>query len=193
MGGYTGWEGRFTLTNGSETAINGWRVEFDLPSGTSIGTFWDALLTKDGQHQTFVNREYNAAIPAGGSVSFGFIGSGPGSPENCAFNGEPCAGGPEEPGGLGKPGTPAITERTGSSLTLSWEASTGTPAGYRVYEGSDLRATVSGTTATITGLAACSTHSFTVIRGAMTWSINWDVTNGGGFAGTVGPHLDTLP
>ncbi|TYB45770.1 chitinase [Actinomadura chibensis] len=31
------------------------------------------------------------------------------------------------------------------------------------------------------------------IRGAMTWSINWDVTNGGGFAGTVGPHLKTLP
>jgi chitinase len=31
------------------------------------------------------------------------------------------------------------------------------------------------------------------IRGAMTWSINWDVTNGGGFARTVGPHLDTLP
>ncbi|TDC82154.1 chitinase [Actinomadura sp. 7K507] len=31
------------------------------------------------------------------------------------------------------------------------------------------------------------------IRGAMTWSINWDVTNGGAFAGTVGPHLDTLP
>lgn len=31
------------------------------------------------------------------------------------------------------------------------------------------------------------------IRGAMTWSINWDVTNGGRFAGTVGPHLDTLP
>ncbi|MDR7274702.1 chitinase [Catenuloplanes atrovinosus] len=31
------------------------------------------------------------------------------------------------------------------------------------------------------------------IRGAMTWSINWDVTNGNGFANTVGPHLDTLP
>ncbi len=31
------------------------------------------------------------------------------------------------------------------------------------------------------------------IRGAMTWSVNWDVTNGNGFAGTVGPHLDTLP
>ena len=31
------------------------------------------------------------------------------------------------------------------------------------------------------------------IRGAMTWSINWDVANGGAFADTVGPHLDTLP
>lgn len=31
------------------------------------------------------------------------------------------------------------------------------------------------------------------IRGAMTWSINWDVSNGNNFANTVGPHLDTLP
>jgi chitinase len=31
------------------------------------------------------------------------------------------------------------------------------------------------------------------IRGAMTWSINWDVTAGNGFAGTVRPHLNTLP
>lgn len=31
------------------------------------------------------------------------------------------------------------------------------------------------------------------IRGAMTWSINWDVANGGDFAGTVGPYLDQLP
>jgi chitinase len=31
------------------------------------------------------------------------------------------------------------------------------------------------------------------IRGAMTWSINWDVTGGNGFANTVKPHLSTLP
>jgi chitinase len=31
------------------------------------------------------------------------------------------------------------------------------------------------------------------IRGAMTWSINWDVSNGNNFARTVAPHLDTLP
>ena len=31
------------------------------------------------------------------------------------------------------------------------------------------------------------------IRGAMTWSINWDVTAGNGWANTVKPHLSTLP
>jgi chitinase len=31
------------------------------------------------------------------------------------------------------------------------------------------------------------------IRGAMTWSINWDVTGGNAFANTIKPHLATLP
>ncbi|XRQ12218.1 chitinase [Actinomadura welshii] len=167
----SGWEARFTLTNGSGAAINGWRVEFDLPAGTSIGSFWDALLTKDGQHQTFENRDYNATIPAGGSVTFGFLGSGPGSPENCTFNDAPCTGDPNdpgdpnepgEPGELGRPGAPAITERTDTSLTLSWDAATGSPTGYRVYEGPDLRATADTTTATISGLEPCSSHTYTI-------------------------------
>ncbi|CNE32205.1 chitinase [Mycobacterium tuberculosis] len=158
----SGWEGRFTLTNGTGAAVNGWRVEFDLPAGTSVGSYWDALLTKDGLHNTFTDRGYNAAIPAGGSVTFGFLGNGPGSPQNCTFNGAPCAGGPADPGGLGTPGTPAVTGRSDTSLTLTWEPATGTPAGYRVYEGSAVKATVTGTTATISGLAKCETHTYTV-------------------------------
>jgi chitinase len=35
--------------------------------------------------------------------------------------------------------------------------------------------------------------TYPAIRGAMTWSINWDVANGSGFANTVRPHLSTLP
>ena len=31
------------------------------------------------------------------------------------------------------------------------------------------------------------------IRGVMTWSINWDASNGYNFANTVAPHLTTLP
>jgi len=36
-------------------------------------------------------------------------------------------------------------------------------------------------------------HTYPGIRGAMTWSINWDITNGSNFARTVRPHLGTLP
>ncbi|HEU5158145.1 MAG TPA: cellulose binding domain-containing protein [Streptosporangiaceae bacterium] len=162
----SGWEGRFTLTNGSGSAVNGWQVEFDLPSGTTIGTYWDALLTTSQQHQSFRNREYNGTIQPGASVTFGFIGAGPGGPRNCTFNGAPCDGAdpgdPGDPGELGAPNAPAVTARTASSLTLSWTAGGGAPTGYRVYEGGTPRATVTTTTATLTGLAACSTHTYTV-------------------------------
>jgi chitinase len=36
-------------------------------------------------------------------------------------------------------------------------------------------------------------HTYPGIRGAMTWSVNWDATNGGGFASTVGPFVHALP
>jgi chitinase len=36
-------------------------------------------------------------------------------------------------------------------------------------------------------------RSYPAIRGAMTWSINWDVANGNAFARAVKPHLATLP
>ncbi len=35
--------------------------------------------------------------------------------------------------------------------------------------------------------------TYPTIRGAMTWSINWDASNSYNFANTVGPHLNTLP
>jgi chitinase len=35
--------------------------------------------------------------------------------------------------------------------------------------------------------------SYPAIRGAMTWSINWDASNGYNFADTVAPYLATLP
>jgi chitinase len=36
-------------------------------------------------------------------------------------------------------------------------------------------------------------RTYPAIRGAMTWSINWDVSNGNNFARTVRPFLNTLP
>jgi chitinase len=36
-------------------------------------------------------------------------------------------------------------------------------------------------------------HTYPGIRGAMTWSVNWDASNGFNFSRTVKPHLATLP
>jgi chitinase len=89
----SGWQGQYTITNGGTSALTSWTVEFDLPSGTSVGSYWDALLTSSGQHFSFTNRNYNASVAPGASVSFGFLGSGTGSPTGCLLNGAACAGG----------------------------------------------------------------------------------------------------
>jgi chitinase len=66
------------------------------------------------------------------------------------------------PGAPSAPGTPTVTSTTNSAISLSWPAATGAVAGYRVYEGSSVVQTVTGTTATISGLQACSSHSYSV-------------------------------
>nr|WP_199001795.1 endonuclease [Flavobacterium sp. ASV13] len=55
----------------------------------------------------------------------------------------------------------ASTSKTATSITLSWTASTDNVAvtGYDIYANSVLKTTVSGTTATITGLTASTAYS----------------------------------
>lgn len=64
------------------------------------------------------------------------------------------------------PSSLAASGVTSSSVTLSWNASTDNVGvtGYKIYRGSTLAATVSGTTTsyTVTGLAASTGYSFTV-------------------------------
>ncbi|MDW5330325.1 cellulase family glycosylhydrolase [Plantactinospora sp. KLBMP9567] len=89
----SGWEGRYTITNGGSTEITSWRVEFDLPAGTTVGSHWNATLVSSGQRHTFGNLSWNGRIAPGASVTFGFIGSGTGAPNGCRLNGQPCGGG----------------------------------------------------------------------------------------------------
>ncbi|WP_433334672.1 chitinase [Spirillospora sp. CA-294931] len=67
-----------------------------------------------------------------------------------------------QPGVPGTPGGVGLGTVSDNSIALTWGAASGTVTGYRVYEGSTVRATVTGTSATLSGLAACSTHAYTV-------------------------------
>jgi len=71
-------------------------------------------------------------------------------------------GPPGNPGAPGAPGNPTVGAVTNTSIALSWTASSGTVSGYRVYEGSTVRATVTATSATISGLTACTSHSYAI-------------------------------
>ncbi|GAA3114721.1 cellulose binding domain-containing protein [Planomonospora alba] len=84
-------------------------------------------------------------------------------PPNVPALWKPVSGGPTQPPGVpGAPGDLRVTGTTNSSISLAWNASSGTVTGYRVYEGSSARATVTGTGATVSGLGACTTHTYTV-------------------------------
>ncbi|GLZ35429.1 chitinase [Lentzea sp. NBRC 105346] len=83
------YQGKYTITAGT-SALSGWKLEFDLPAGSTPGSYWDALLSSSGNHHTFTNREYNGNVAAGASASFGFIVNGSGLPSNCKLNGVAC-------------------------------------------------------------------------------------------------------
>jgi chitinase len=89
----TGSESKCTIANGTGSAITAWKVEFDLPSGTSVSSSWDSVRTDSGDHHTFANASWNGTVAAGGSVSFGFGLAGGGWISGCLVNGAGCTGG----------------------------------------------------------------------------------------------------
>jgi endoglucanase len=61
-----------TIKNNGTTAINGWHLGFSFAGNQKITNLWNGNYTQSGTEVTVKNTTYNAAIPAGGSVSFGF-------------------------------------------------------------------------------------------------------------------------
>ncbi|MEV0723176.1 glycosyl hydrolase family 18 protein [Micromonospora purpureochromogenes] len=94
----TGHEGRVTVTNGSSASVDTWRIEFDLPSGTTISSFWDADVTSSGNHYVAVKKSWAGPLGPGASFSWGYNGTGAyKAPLNCTVNGAPCGGGSTPP------------------------------------------------------------------------------------------------
>ncbi|WP_405106040.1 glycosyl hydrolase family 18 protein [Micromonospora sp. NBC_01405] len=90
----TGHEARVTVANGSAASISTWRIEFDLPAGTTISSSWDADVTSSGNHYVAVKKSWAGPLAPGASINWGYNGAGAyKAPLNCTINGAPCGGG----------------------------------------------------------------------------------------------------
>ncbi|MFJ8206020.1 glycosyl hydrolase family 18 protein [Micromonospora chalcea] len=106
----TGHEGRVTVTNGTSSTVNGWRIEFTLPSGTSISSSWDADITRSGDRYVALNKSWASTLAPGASFSWGYNGTGGyKAPVSCTINGGTCTGG----------GTPTTTAPTTAPPTTA--------------------------------------------------------------------------
>ncbi len=161
----SGFEGQWTVKNTGTTALSSWTIEWDFPAGTAAGSAWDASLTKSGNHYTAKNLAWNGTVAPGASVSFGFNGTGSGSPTGCKLNGASCDGG-SVPGdnAPSAPGKPTASDITDTSVKLSWTAATDDKGikNYDVLRDGAKVATVTGTTYTNTGLTAGTDYSYAV-------------------------------
>ncbi|WP_432829967.1 cellulose binding domain-containing protein [Dactylosporangium sp. CA-092794] len=198
----SGYQAKYTITNGTAATVTSWKVEFDLPSGSTLGSYWDTLAGQSGNHVTATNRDYNGTVAPGGSASFGFIVTGSGKPANCKLNGGSCAGvadtqAPTAPTNL------RVTGTTSSSVSLAWGASTDNVGvtGYDIYRAGTLAASVTGTSGTVSGLSASTSYTFTVkardaagnASGASNQVSATTQAGGGGGGGTalaVAPYVD---
>jgi chitinase len=161
----SGFEGRWTVKNTGTAAISSWTVEWDFPSGTSVTSAWDADVTSSGTHWTARNKSWNGSLAPGASVTFGFNGTGTGSPANCKLNGGSCDGA-TVPGDAAPsaPGTPTASAVTDTSVKLTWSAATDDKGvkNYDVLRDGSRVATVTTTSYTDSGLTAGTDYSYSV-------------------------------
>ncbi|MEV0537567.1 glycosyl hydrolase family 18 protein [Kitasatospora sp. NPDC050463] len=165
----SGYEGGYTITNGSGTAVNGWTLEFDLPAANTVASLWNASYTTASSHVTVKNPGWAADLPPGGTYNFGFniAYSGTYKPLlNCKLNGRPCDGTGDDQSAPTLPGDLRAGTTTQTTVDLSWTASTDNVAvtGYDVYQGATKVATTDGTATgvTVQGLTAGTAYQFTV-------------------------------
>jgi lysophospholipase L1-like esterase len=70
-----GFTGSIVISNDGTAPVNGWKVQWQQNGGTTLSSVWNASYTGSNPY-TATDSGWNGAIPVGGSVSFGFQGSG---------------------------------------------------------------------------------------------------------------------
>jgi chitodextrinase len=92
-----GWSSGFTaavkVTNTGTTALNGWTLAFDLPTGQTLTQGWSATWAQSGAKVTATNADWNRVLAPGASVEIGFSGTHTGTstaPTAFTVNGASC-------------------------------------------------------------------------------------------------------
>jgi chitinase len=142
-----------SVVSGTQYTLSGWVRGSYVYIGVTGGT---STWTPNATDWTQLSVTFTASSSSVQVYLHGWYGTGNYNADDVSLQG---AGGTPVPG---SPGTPVAGTVTNTSIALSWNASSGTVTGYRVYEGTTVVASPSGTSATISGLTACTTHAYSV-------------------------------
>lgn len=74
-----GYLGTVTVLNGS-AEIRPWTVTFQVASGVTVHSGWNATVTVDGTTVTAEQPSWNASLEAGEEISIGYVAAGPSDP-----------------------------------------------------------------------------------------------------------------
>ncbi|MFB6396842.1 cellulose binding domain-containing protein [Polymorphospora lycopeni] len=86
----TGYTASVTVYNDGPP-VNGWTLGWNFPGGQIVQGHWNGIFQQTGAAVTVTNENYNAAIPTGGAVSFGYSADGsPVTPVPFTLNGTTC-------------------------------------------------------------------------------------------------------
>lgn len=88
-----GFQGEITIHNTGSAALDGWTLGFTFTAGQAITQMWGGTAAQSGSTVTVTPADYNRTIPAGGSVSIGFLanqGSSNPAPTSFTLNGGTC-------------------------------------------------------------------------------------------------------
>ncbi|MFJ6128047.1 cellulase family glycosylhydrolase [Streptomyces griseoviridis] len=89
-----GFQAELAIRNTGTTAINGWTLGFSFADGQTVTSMWGGTPTQTGGAVSVAAASYTSSVPAGGSVTVGFLGNkGTTNTAPTAFtlNGSTCA------------------------------------------------------------------------------------------------------
>lgn len=70
-----GFQGEIAIRNTGTSAVSGWKLAFTFANGQTVSNMWGGTAAQSGGSVTVTPASYTQTIPAGGSVTVGFIGS----------------------------------------------------------------------------------------------------------------------